>query len=140
MIRVYGDDAGSGYGYYGAQIEVGSVTARPGGSVYLELSGFMPGEPIEIGVRSEYTKLAEWAADPAGGASGTVTLPSDLEPGQHTIVAIGLSSGRWVEAILNVVAEDVSDPDDDPDDADDSGDGGKKSGRLPGAANDAVSA
>jgi hypothetical protein len=130
IIAVIGD-------YYVAEVTVGSATAVQGGAVALTLSGFLPGEQVEIGVFSEYQKLTVLAADDSGNVQGTATLPSDLSPGNHTIRALGLTSGRVAETSINVTAKPGGGV---PGDAKPGGgtSGDKKPGSgLPSAANDA---
>jgi hypothetical protein len=98
----------AGNSAYTPVVTVASTTAVQGGAVSLTLDGFLPGEQVEIGVRSDYQKLIVWTVDSSGGVSGSVTLPDDLSVGTHTIIAQGLTSGRTAHIEINVVAKPTS--------------------------------
>lgn len=118
ILYVFADDDS-----YATQLAPGSATATQGGALSLTLGGFLPGEQVEIGVFSGYQKLTVLAADDSGDASGTVTLPTDLSIGKHTIRAVGLTSARWAAVQINVTAKKADRP--------------KGGSGLPKAANDA---
>jgi hypothetical protein len=81
---------------------VGSVTA--GGTVDLHAVGFAPGEAVDVSLHSTPIHLATLTADSAGEVDGTVTIPADVEPGQHTIVLTGETSGTTATVPLEVTA------------------------------------
>lgn len=61
----------------------------PGQTLHLSASGFVPGSPVTIQVHSAVATLASVTADPAGDVSATVTLPTSLAPGNHTLSIAG---------------------------------------------------
>ncbi|MDR1799220.1 MAG: hypothetical protein LBR19_04955 [Bifidobacteriaceae bacterium] len=84
---------------------VGSKTVPQGGALKVNLTGFAAGEQVEIGVRSDYVKLATWTVGQDGAYSGTVTLPSSIALGAHTLQATQVSTGQVAaEAAITVVA------------------------------------
>jgi hypothetical protein len=103
---------------YTPEVTPGTTSVVEGGAVYLELSGFLAGEQVEIGVFTEtetegqaaeaspasYVRLIVWTVDSAGNARGTVTLPADITVGRHRIRATGRTSGRISDTIITVVA------------------------------------
>jgi hypothetical protein len=85
----------------------GTITVVQGGTLSLNLTGFVPNEQVEIGVHLEsgYLKLTVLRVDATGSTRGTVTIPQNLPLGPHTIDAIGLTSGRVATLAINVVAK-----------------------------------
>jgi hypothetical protein len=63
-------------------------TLSPGATVTITGSGFQPNETVTVLLDSHST-LATVTADNAGHVSATVTLPSTLSAGQHTLVLRG---------------------------------------------------
>jgi hypothetical protein len=97
------------YDYYTPTISGVSGTVYQGSAISLWLSGFLPGESIEIGVFSDYQKLTEWTANQAGRVlNSPLTLPADLSVGRHTIQAKGLTSGRTAQVEINVVKREIA--------------------------------
>jgi hypothetical protein len=86
----------------GTGLTVGASTVAPGGAVRVTLTGFEPGEKVHVGLYSAYYALAEWTMDANGSYSGTVTLPSTVTPGQHTLQVVGTTSELADAAALTV--------------------------------------
>ncbi len=63
-------------------------TLSPGATVTITGSGFQPNETVTVLLDSHST-LATVTADSAGEVSATVTLPSTLAAGQHTLILHG---------------------------------------------------
>lgn len=70
---------------------VSSVT--PGQKVTVEASGFLAGSNVQAFAYSTPTLLGSAVTDADGAASFEVTVPTDLTPGEHTLVAIGFGAG-----------------------------------------------
>lgn len=70
---------------------VSSVT--PGQKVTVEASGFLGGSNVQAFAYSTPTLLGAAVTDADGAATFEVTVPTDLTPGEHTLVAIGFGAG-----------------------------------------------
>lgn len=69
------------------------------------LEGFLPGSTVQVTIRSVETTLATLQADDEGTLRGEVTLPPELEPGQHRVVGYGIDpAGNGVARSIDVVA------------------------------------
>lgn len=68
-----------------------SVTiVTPGGTITFTITGiFTPFESITIYIHSTPVVVGHLTADAHGNVSGTVTVPADTPPGQHTLEAVG---------------------------------------------------
>ena len=75
-----------------------------GETITLSGEGFDPFEAVQAILFSDPIVLGEGNADEAGFASLTVTVPADTPPGDHTLQLVGLSSGRSLEAPVQVLA------------------------------------
>lgn len=67
-------------------------------TVTVDVSGFTPGEIINVQVFSTPQELGTMTANSAGAASQTFTLPAGLPAGVHTVVATGETSGLTASA------------------------------------------
>ena len=65
---------------------------RASSSIVVSGTGFAPGEVVTITVRSTPIVLGHVSADSVGGMTTTVTLPSTLSAGVHTITASSAST------------------------------------------------
>jgi len=70
----------------------------------VSVSGFSPGETVQIELHSDPVLLGEATAGQDGTAQAVVTIPLDAQAGQHTIRVVGLTSGVEVSVPLTVVA------------------------------------
>lgn len=77
-------------------------TLNPDQSVTLAGSGFQPDESVEVDVHSAATKLATTQADASGHISVTVTLPSTLSNGTHTLTATGALGTATFSFVVDV--------------------------------------
>ncbi|MDR2378028.1 MAG: hypothetical protein LBD70_01185 [Bifidobacteriaceae bacterium] len=102
--------SGSGPAEGDLSVAVDSPAAVQGELLELTLKGFEAAEQVEIGLQSDYRKLAVWTVDGAGGLTDSVTLPGDLSVGAHTIGATGLGSGRVAVTKVEVTAKSSSGP------------------------------
>ncbi|MBV8161414.1 MAG: hypothetical protein JO265_10870 [Acidimicrobiia bacterium] len=68
-----------------------NATLTPGEQLKLSASGFGPTESVTITVHSTPATLATVNADGTGAVSATVTLPTDLAAGSHTLTLSGAS-------------------------------------------------
>lgn len=85
-----------------AQVSVNSIAA--GGKVTVTASGFAAGEQVEIWLHSDPVLLAVVTAGPTGAVTATVTIPSTVPAGQHTLVLRGRTSGATATVALTVTA------------------------------------
>lgn len=65
-------------------------------------TGFLPGEPVAIIMRSTPIVLATVLADADGVARARVTIPNGTDPGQHHLYAFGLDSRRGAQRAITV--------------------------------------
>lgn len=86
-----------------ASVTVAPTSAQVGGKVTVTGTGFTAGETVRIELHSTPVVLASVTADSAGAISATVTVPA-VTPGEHSIVAVGETSGRQASAPLTVAA------------------------------------
>ncbi|MFC6356328.1 GH92 family glycosyl hydrolase [Luethyella okanaganae] len=86
------------------ELVVAKNSAAQGESVDLTGRGFAAGESVVTTLHSDPVQLATAVADEAGGFRLTVTVPTDVQPGKHTIVAQGSASGLSASASLRVIA------------------------------------
>lgn len=84
-------------------------TVAPGGSVTVTGTGFMPGESVAITLHSTPIVLGSAVADAGGRVVATVTIPADIEVGDHRIELTGQSSGVTVSVPVEVLASSVAD-------------------------------
>ncbi|MBV8980093.1 MAG: hypothetical protein JO086_04265, partial [Acidimicrobiia bacterium] len=68
-----------------------NATLTPGQQLHLSASGFTPNESVTITVHSTPVTLTTVTADGSGSVLATVTLPSDLAAGSHTLTLSGAS-------------------------------------------------
>ncbi|MDR1767447.1 MAG: hypothetical protein LBR32_03280 [Propionibacteriaceae bacterium] len=82
--------------YNGVATISGPTTARAGVAIQIVLKGFAPNETVRLVIYSDPQPLGPGTvvADGTGTVTTSVTLPSNLTPGNHTIVGTGVSSGR----------------------------------------------
>ncbi|MBV8958279.1 MAG: hypothetical protein JO054_05805 [Actinobacteria bacterium] len=68
-----------------------NATLAPGQQVTVSATGFIPGETTTIIVQSTPVTLGTAVADSTGKVTKTVTLPTTLEAGAHTLSIVGAS-------------------------------------------------
>ena len=95
-----GED-GDGQGV-GPRLHASASTVRPGDTVTLTVTGAR-GARVEFGVESVYQRLAT-APVTAGSATATVTIPRDLAPGTHHLVARDADGTELARLEIAVVA------------------------------------
>jgi LPXTG-motif cell wall-anchored protein len=92
----------------------GVVTVRPSGVVAALAQGFDPSTPGEVIVFSTPTLLGTFTTDVNGTFTGQMTLPPDIQPGEHTLVlttgSVTTSLGLLIDADGNAVIVDPTDP------------------------------
>ncbi len=87
-----------------AEIELSTDTVMQGGSFELIGRGYAAGEQVTIVLHSDPIQLATATADGSGAFRLQVTVPESAEPGAHTLVVTGVTSGLSAEAALTVTA------------------------------------
>jgi len=75
-----------------------------GGTVTLTATGFASSETVDATLHSTPRPLGSFLADDAGRVVATVTIPADLEPGEHRIELVGRSSGARASVLVEVTA------------------------------------
>jgi len=85
---------------FGTSVSVGSVA--PGAGLTVSGVGFRPGEQVEVVLHSTPATLGTFTAGAGGAFSAAVTVPADVDPGAHTVVSTGLTSGRAFSAALTI--------------------------------------
>lgn len=79
--------------------QVSSPTASPGDQVDVTATGLKPGETVQLRLHSDPVLLTSDQADGDGNLHTTVTLPKDVEPGDHHIEVLGETSGSHLVPI-----------------------------------------
>jgi len=89
--------------------QTGSV--RPGATLELSGSGYLPGSTVTVLVYSAPQVLAEAVADAHGAFTVTAGLPEDLATGSHTLVASGVDDAgelRYLTLPITVARDDAA--------------------------------
>jgi hypothetical protein len=84
----------------GNTISITVVT--PGATISVTVSGFRPREVIVFVIHSTPVQLASLTANASGAANASLTIPSSIPAGVHTITATGLTSGHVVSFQVTV--------------------------------------
>ncbi|MGX7678007.1 Ig-like domain repeat protein [Jatrophihabitans sp. DSM 45814] len=71
------------------QILTPGMTLKPGQVITLAASGFVPNETVTEVVHSAPVTIGTTHADASGNVTTTITLPTNLAPGNHTLVLQG---------------------------------------------------
>ena len=109
-----------------AVVSLSSTAARPGDTLTVSGSGFVPGEPVSIVLHSTPVELASVKADESGAVVTTVTLPTDTAAGTHEITLTGAYS--FVAGSVSLTVPGPGGPATDP------GNAGQGSGSTPASA------
>lgn len=88
-------------------VATNSDSTGPGGSLTVTGNNFYPGEEITLELYSDPVAIGQTNADSAGSFSIVVTIPTDVTPGSHSIVANG-SSGDSANTAIVVTGTIVS--------------------------------
>jgi 5'-nucleotidase len=84
-------------------ISVGSATAPVGGKVTISGNGFKPGTTVVLTLYSTPVDLGSVTVAADGTFTATVTLPSSVTAGSHTLLATGLASDGTVRYVVEAV-------------------------------------
>ncbi|UWP79133.1 putative Ig domain-containing protein [Dactylosporangium fulvum] len=87
-----------------------TATAAPGASIVVAGTGFAPYSTAKLAVYSAPQELKTVTTDGSGNFSTSVTVPSTLTSGKHTVVALGAApdgSIRVMKLIITVTAGDT---------------------------------
>lgn len=87
-----------------AEIELSTHTVVQGGSFELIGRGYAAGEQVSIELHSDLVELPTATADRSGAFRIQVTVPETVQPGDHTLVVTGVTSGLSDDASLTVTA------------------------------------
>jgi LPXTG-motif cell wall-anchored protein len=80
-------------------VAVSSSTVAPGASLTVTGTGWLPASSVSVWIESEPVLLKSGVAvDGSGEFTTTVTVPTDIEPGPHTIFATGTTADGEVGA------------------------------------------
>ncbi|TPW71557.1 GH92 family glycosyl hydrolase [Schumannella sp. 10F1B-5-1] len=85
-------------------VSISVEIARPGDTFQVTISGFLAGERVRIILHSDPIVLAEAQANGDGVLTTSVSLPSDVPLGDHTIEVVGLTSGLSASTPLRIAA------------------------------------
>jgi len=66
------------------------VTVNPGQTITVSISGFAPSTSVSLALDGQ--ALGSITTDASGAGSGSVTIPSNITPGTHTLSATGTSA------------------------------------------------
>lgn len=83
---------------------VDPIVLVPGAPVPFRFNGFDPGTNLNATVHSAVRSLGSFAVDASGEASGSLTLPVDLEPGVHRVTFRGTNHGspRSIDVLVKI--------------------------------------
>lgn len=87
---------------------VSSSTVALGGTTTVTGSGFAPGEQVSVTLFSTPIGLGTATASSTGQVVHAVTIPVDLEVGDHRIELVGLTSGARVSIAIEVLGATVA--------------------------------
>jgi len=87
-----------------AEVTLSASTVVQGGTIEVTGRGFASGEQIALELHSDPVKLATVTADASGVFRAQVTIPVSTDPGEHSLVAAGATSGLTAQAALTVEA------------------------------------
>jgi hypothetical protein len=76
-----------------------SLVLNPGSGMEVEVEGFTPESPLEAWIFSTPVRLGAATADKNGSFSGEFPLSSAAQPGKHTVVLHGLSTGGEIVTV-----------------------------------------
>jgi LPXTG-motif cell wall-anchored protein len=83
---------------------VSNANPAPGDTVTLQVSGFLADESVTATLHSDPVVLGSTVA-PGGAVELTVTVPADVEPGEHDLVVTGAVSGAGTSTPIEVQGE-----------------------------------
>jgi LPXTG-motif cell wall-anchored protein len=114
MLMVAAFAAGPAFAQYdgGDQaLTVSDTTPAPGQTLHVEGCCFQSSSNVDIVIRSTPQLLAQVDADPSGQVAADVTIPSDIEPGEHrlTVSGVGADGAPMTLAIQLTVLGRASD-------------------------------
>ncbi|ANP71333.1 family 43 glycosylhydrolase [Cryobacterium arcticum] len=98
-----GPGTGSGAGT-ASTLTLTSSVLEAGGTVTVSGSGFTPGERVEFTLFSTPRYLGGVQSDAAGSFTATLSIPAGVEPGSHTLRAVGATSGTIATFAVTVKA------------------------------------
>lgn len=75
-----------------ATCAVSVTTPALGEAIEVECSGWMPNGEVDVSIFSQHRHLGTLQVDANGEVTGTVTIPSDLAPGDHTLRFSGINA------------------------------------------------
>jgi hypothetical protein len=81
---------------------ISTTVVPPGGTFTVTVAGYLPGETILFVIHSTPVQLAAVNANASGSATATLTIPSNIPTGSHTITATGATSGHVVSFAVQV--------------------------------------
>ena len=102
QLTVNNGNAGDGCGIGGACFYNTTPTAAPGQQLALYGRGYEPGEDVIVTADNGAT-VARTTTDGQGNFTTTGTVPQNLSPGYHSLMATGTRSGRSDSDPVNVV-------------------------------------
>ncbi len=85
-------------------LTISSTTLRPGDTFTFTGTGFQPGESVQVWLNPDSILLTTVTAGDDGTAGGSAVIPRDTAIGDHTISALGLTSGLESTQTITVLA------------------------------------
>ncbi len=81
--------SGTASAQYSGGLTASDTTVKPGQPITVSGDGYAGGAQVTITLESHPVTLKTTTANSSGAFSESVTIPNDMEPGQHTIFARG---------------------------------------------------
>ena len=86
------------------EASLGMDILEAGGSTFINILGFQPYESVDITVNDEVLAVLE--TDEEGYVNEEITIPEDLDAGEHTMTVTGQESGETVNLSFTVLEQD----------------------------------
>jgi len=99
---------GPGIQFGSMTVADGRVVRKIGDEVLMTMPGFEPGSTVTVGTYSEYEPYGVFEVDGSGTLAFAYRVPVEIEPGQHTIEAVGTAeSGDTLIAATALIIMDA---------------------------------
>jgi hypothetical protein len=108
LATVSATGATSGTSAFAPSQNLSAATAVQGSTQTVTGNGFAPGEQVQAVIHSAPVTVGSAVADAAGTVSISYVVPAGVDPGAHTLVLTGLTSGLSVSSALAITAAPVA--------------------------------
>jgi hypothetical protein len=92
------------------ELDLSDSVFTPGSSITISGSGFAPNSSVTLVIFSEPVELGSADVDSSGNFTADVTIPEDIDDGEHTIVASGTDPTGAERTISRTVSVDRAGP------------------------------